>query len=120
MRFFKNDLIFKFYVFGVYVLYIWLCLSINKLSGDIEENPDPKCNCSIYHWTLGSMTAHNYLKTSLLRAYISLHNVDVVSISETYRDSNTENDGRILESAKFDLLRADHACYSKRGGVCIY
>ena len=63
------------------------------------------------------MTAHNYLKTSLLRAYISLHNVDVVSISETYRDSNTENDGRILESAKFDLLRADHACYSKRGGV---
>ena len=59
---------------GVYVHHIWLSLTIIRLSGDIEENPGPKCNSnqsfSICHWNLNSITAHNYLKKSLLRAYI--------------------------------------------------
>ena len=29
---------------GVYVHHIWLCLTIIRLSGDIEENPGPKRN----------------------------------------------------------------------------
>ena len=72
---------------GVYVHHIWLSLTIIRLSGDNEENPGPKCNSnqsfSICHWNLNSITAHNYLKIFLLRAYISLHNFDVVCISET-------------------------------------
>ena len=28
---------------GVYVHHIWLSLTITRLSGDIEENPGPKC-----------------------------------------------------------------------------
>ena len=72
---------------GVYVHHIWLSLTIIRLSGDIEENPGPKCNSnqsfSICHWNLNSITAHNYLKISLLRAYVSLHIFDLVCISET-------------------------------------
>ena len=61
---------------GIYVHHIWLSLTIIRLSGDIEENPGPKRNSnqsfSICHWNLNSITADNYLKVSLLRAYISL------------------------------------------------
>ena len=81
---------------GIYLHYIWLSLTIIRLSGDIEEKPGPKRNSnqsfSICHWNLNSITAHNYLKVSLLRAYISLHNFDVVCISETYLDSITALD----------------------------
>ena len=81
---------------GIYLHYIWLSLTIIRLSGDIEEKPGPKRNSnqsfSICHWNLNSITAHNYLKVSLSRAYISLHNFDVVCISETYLDSITALD----------------------------
>ena len=33
---------------GVYVHHIWLSLTIIRLSGDIEENPGPKCNSNFY------------------------------------------------------------------------
>ena len=68
----------------------------------MEENPGPKCNSnqsfSICCWNLNSITAHNYLKISLLRPYISLHNFNVVSISETYLDSTTALDYENLEN----------------------
>ena len=94
---------------GVYVHHIWLSLTIIRLSGDIEENPGPKCNSnqsfSICHWNLNSITAHNYLKISLLRAYISLHNFDVVCISEIYLDFTTALDNENLAITRYNLLR---------------
>ena len=43
-----------------------------KRSGDIEENPGPKansCDClSICHWNLNRISAHNFIKLSVLRA----------------------------------------------------
>ena len=47
-------------------------------------------------WNLNSITAHNNLEMSLLRAYISLHNFDAVSISEIYLDSTTALDDENL------------------------
>ena len=106
---------------GIYLHHIWLSLTIIRLSDDIEENPGPKRNSfSICHWNLNSITEHNYLKVSLLRAYISLHNFDVVCISETYLDSTTALDDENLHIAGYNLLRADHASNSKRGRVCVY
>ena len=75
---------------------------------------------SICHWNLNSITAHNYLKISLLRAYILLHNFDVVCMSETYLDSTTALDDENLEIVGYNLLGADHASNSKRGGACVY
>ena len=94
---------------GVYVHHIWLSLTIVRLSGDIEENPGPRCNSnqsfSVCHWNLNSITAHNYLKISLLRAYISLHNFDVVCISEIYLDFTTALDNENLAITRYNLLR---------------
>ena len=107
---------------NVYVHHIWLSLTIIRVSGDIEEKPGPRCNSiqsfSICHWNLSSTTAHNYLEISLLRAYVSLHNFDVVCIS--YLDSTTALDDENLAITAYNLLRVDHASNSKRGGASVY
>ena len=45
--------------------------------GDIGVNPGPKKNCStsfsFCHWNLNSLTAHNYVKLSLLQGYNSVN-----------------------------------------------
>ena len=55
-----------------------------------------------------------------MRAYISLHNLDLVFISETYLDSTTALDDENLAITGYNLLRVNHASNSKRGGVCAY
>ena len=55
-----------------------------------------------------------------MRAYISLHNFNVVCISEIYLDSTTALHDENLEITGYNLLRADHPSNSKRGGVCVY
>ena len=53
-------------------IHIWLYNSIIDLSGDIEKNPGTRPissqNFSICHWNLNSITAHSYVKISLLKA----------------------------------------------------
>ena len=95
-----------------------------KLSGDVEENPGPKPSSyrsfSICHWNLNSISAHNYMKLSLLRTYLSTHKFDVICLSETYLNSDTSTVDENLEIAGYTLIRADHPSNTKRGGVCIY
>ena len=55
-----------------------------------------------------------------MRAYISLHNLDLVFISETYLDSTTALDDENLAITGYNLFRADHASNTKRGSVCVY
>ena len=74
----------------------------------------------ICYWNLNSITAHNFLKVSLLRAYITVHSFDVISLSETYLDSSISHDDNNLEIPGYNLHRVDHHLNIKRGGVCIY
>ena len=71
---------------------MWLYSLVIKRSGDFEENPGPKpnsCEClSICHWNLNRISAHNYIKLSVLRAYISINKIDIICLSETYLDSS--------------------------------
>ena len=94
------------------------------MSGDIEMNPGPKpCSCnkfSICHWNLNSISAHNFIKLSLLRAYISFHNFDILCLSETYFDSTISSNDSNLIIPGYELYRADHPSNVKRGGICIY
>ena len=95
-----------------------------KLSGDIKENPglQPKScdSLSICHWNLNSIPAHNFIKLSLLHAYISVNKLDIICLSETYLGSSiSSNDGN-LEIVGYTLVRADNPNNTKRGGVCIY
>ena len=52
------------------------------LSGDVEINLGPKCtsktSLSVCHWNLNSISAHNYVKLYLLRAYLVFHKFDII------------------------------------------
>ena len=105
----------------VYLRYIWLCSILVKLRGDVEENPGPKpmpCQSfSICHWNVNRVSAHNFRKVSLLRAYISIHKFDVICISETFLNSDTAFDDDNLKIEGCNIVRSDHPSDSRRGGV---
>ena len=94
------------------------------LSGAVENNPGPLSNCkeycSICHWTLNSISGHDYSKLFLLKAYIILHKFDIICLSETYLDSTIPNDDDKLQICGYTLIRSDHASNIKCGGVCMY
>ena len=108
----------------LYIHYVWFYSLAIKLSGDIEENPGPKtnsCDClSICHWNLNSICAQNFIKLSLLRAYISINKIDIICLSETYLDSNIPSDDDNLELPGYNLECTDNRNNTKRGSVCSY
>ena len=108
----------------LYVNHFWFFKIVLKLSGDVEENPGPKPSSSqsfsTSHWNLNSISAHNYIKLSLLRAYVSTNKFEAIFISETYLNSDSSTVDENLELVGYTLIRADHPSNTKRGGVCIY
>ena len=69
----------------------WYFFRLLELFGDIEFNTGPKPyysqSFSICQWNVKSMSAHNYSKISLLTTYISMHDFDMICLSETYLTS---------------------------------
>ena len=90
--------------------------------GDIEINPGPKkkkklSKCfSCCHWNVNSILAHN--KLSLLTAYNSALNYDLICLTETYLNSTVDPKNPLINGYK--LVRADNPDDFKRGGVCLY
>ena len=71
------------------------------MSGDTKMNPERKtssCNkFSICHWNLNRISAHNFIKLSLLLAYISVHSFDILCLLETHLDSTiSSNDSNLI------------------------
>ena len=99
--------------------HIWLYLIIFNWSRDNEKNPEPKPNSyksfSICHWNLNSISMHNVLKLSFLRAYIIVHKFDVICLSETYLDSSILHEDNNLQIPVYDLHREDHPLNVKQG-----
>ena len=95
-----------------------------KLCGNVEENLGPKPSSnqsfSICHWNLDSISAHNYIKLSLLKVYLSTNKFDVICISETYLDADTSHEDANPEIVGYTLIRVDNPCDTKRGGTCLY
>ena len=104
--------------------HFWFFEIVLKLSGYVEENPAAKPSCSqsfsICLWNLNSISAHNYIKLSLLRDYVSTYKFDVICISETYLNSDTSTVDENLEIVRYTLIRADHPANTKQDGVYIY
>ena len=102
-----------------FIHHIWLYLIIFNRSGDIEKNPEPKRNSyqslSICHWNLNSISARNFLKLSLLRAYITVYKSDVICLSETNLDSSILHDDNNLQIPGYNLHREDHPLNVKQG-----
>ena len=101
--------------------FFWFYIKKIIISGDVETNPVPQSKrCqefSICHWNLNSIVTHSFIKVSLLKAYITIYNYDVICLSETYLDPYIlSNDKKILG---YELIREDHPSNSKLGGVCV-
>ena len=87
-------------------------------SGDKEFNPGPEPDSSqrfsFCHWNLNIMLGHNYSKISLLTAYVSVHDFDIICLCETHltstRDINNEN----LKIPEYIAYRVDHPSDVKR------
>ena len=90
----------------------WFYSLILLLNGDVKLNPGPNriySNAfSICHWNLNSISADNYAKVFLLKAYIAIHKFDIIFISETYLDSSTPSVDSNLENCRYTLVRSDH------------
>ena len=103
---------------------VWLYSCLIILSGDVEVNPEPKNSVSeclsICHWNLNSISAHDYSKLFLLKAYISVQKFDIICLSETYLDSTVPLDYDNLVISGYNLIRSDHPSNTKRGSVCLY
>ena len=87
------------FIHSILLLYVnLLCLYeiVLKLNGDIKHNPRPTPSSNqilfICHGNLKSISVHNYINVSLLKAYIFTHKCDVICISEAYLDSDTSDD----------------------------
>ena len=63
-----------------YLYHIWLM----HLNGDTAKKPGPlkdfSQTFSIGHWNLNSLTAHNFTKVALLKAYLSVQKFDIFCI----------------------------------------
>ena len=85
------------------------------ISGDIENNPGPenRCNQNIYfcHWNLNGIASNNVLKISLLEAYNTVHDFDVICISETFLDSDYSSDHQRLNLQGYVMIMSESIRY---------
>ena len=95
----------------------WLVFSTVMLSGDVETNPGPE-TLDFCCWNLNSISAHDFLRVSLIEAYNSIYNYDLIGIVETHLDSNVEEERLALNGYSF--IKDNHPQNVKRGGVGLY
>ena len=95
-------------------LYIFVLLQHHR---DIELNPGPRKSkgntVSVCHWTLNSITEHNFSKLTQLIVYVSTYKCDFICLSETFLDSQTPDN-------LVDIQGYRSSRQYKRGGICIY
>ena len=69
-----------------------LVLSSGDAGINLGPTLTPKASLSICHWNLNSISAHNYVKLSLLRVYLVFHKFDIICLSGTYLNSSNSPD----------------------------
>ena len=76
--------------------HIWLHIHLVNVSCDAEKNSGPNSYSAqyltIFHWNLNSITAHNFTKIALLKAYLLVHKMGIVCLSEISLDSSISID----------------------------
>ena len=98
----------------------WLNILLIR-NGDIHPHPGPTHNqFSFCHWNLNGLVAHDKLKITLLEAYNTVCNYDVIAISESQLRSSVENTEIHIEGFSHEVFRKDHPDDKCRGGVCLY
>ena len=73
----------------------WLVFRTILLCGDVETNPGPE-TLNFCTWNLNSLTAYDFLRVSLIEAYNSVYNYDLIGIVETHLDSTIDENKQAL------------------------
>ena len=90
-------------------------------SGDIHPHPGQTHNqFSFCHWNLNGLMAHDKLKITLLEAYNTVYNYDVIAISESQLRSSVENTEIHIEGFSYEVFRKDHPDDKCKGGARLY
>ena len=90
-------------------------------SGDIEIQPGPIKNALKFsHWNLNSVLAHDRIKTSLLEAYNSVYNYNILVSGETYLSGDISHDEAFIEGYSKNPFRKDNPSGLRQGGDCMY
>ena len=91
------------------VFLLFFIQNLLSCCGDIEENPGPKYSSLTFcHWNLNGLTAHDSTKISLLQAYITQHNYDIICLTETFLNSSIPSDDNRITIDGYNLIRSDH------------
>ena len=87
--------------------FLWGCYLL-MMCNDIEKNPGPcKQNyLKIFHWNLNSIKTDNYSRVSLIEAFNSHSNYDIIGLSETALHRSDE-DTRLLLDGYHSPIRRD-------------
>ena len=105
-------------------IHIWLYTRTIDLSGNIEKNQGPRSTSPqrflICYCNRNSLIAYCWVKTSLLKAYLSIRKFDIVWLSERYRDPSVPLHDNNLELQGYELDQSDHPLQHESGSVCIY
>ena len=73
---------------------------------------------AICHWNLNSIAVHNFIKIALLKAYLSVHNMDILCLSGAFLDFSTLIDDENLQFPVYSSVRVDHPSI-KYGGLLL-
>ena len=106
-----------YYAFMQFLLF-YFSWNMGMLRLTLDQRKKKQRIFSCLPWNINSILAHN--KLTLLQAYNTIHQYDILCISETYFDSSISNDDTTLSLPGYNLARSDHPGNVKRGGVCLY
>ena len=93
---------------------------------DIEIDPGPRKKKPKYfsccYWNVNSLllTEKKYQKMSLLTAYNTIHQYDVIYLKETFFDSSLSFYCHNRSIQGYSLNQADHPDDVERDGLCLY
>ena len=107
-----------------------ICVSITSImttelllkSGDIEINPGPKKSSAI-KFCRGNLKWIPYAwlcKSTLIEAFVTALNFDIVCLSETFLDSTVPYNYESININGYSLLKVNHPNNIKQEGVCMY
>ena len=95
----------------------WEISRIILLSGDVEINPRPN-TLDVCYWNLNSIAAHAFVRISLIEAYNSIYNYDLIGIVETHLDDTFNQESLAMKG--YEFIKCNHPSNIKRGRVGLY
>ena len=108
----KLKFYFEDWLFSILLRLATVLALLILLGGNVHRNPGPLSFC---HWNLGGLPTDNYLKKTILQAFLSVSNFDIVILGETHLTSkNLENE---LDIEGYSFERCAHSEDVSRGGI---